>query len=52
MAALRESQRRALHVLASRMLRMGQEDRAARIYAARVRMERFFRFSVDVRFVE
>ncbi|WP_294446098.1 hypothetical protein [uncultured Mailhella sp.] len=34
MAALRESQRRALHVLAYMMLRMGQEDRAARIYAA------------------
>ena len=34
MAQLREQQRKALHVLAYMMLRMGQQDRAGRIYAA------------------
>ena len=34
MAGLKENQRRTLHVLAYMMLRMGQEDRAGRIYAA------------------
>ena len=34
MAKLKENQRRSLHVLAYMMLRMGQEERAARIYAA------------------
>ena len=34
MAQLRDNQRKTLHVLAYMMLRMGQEDRAGRIYAA------------------
>ena len=34
MARLNEQQRRTLHVLAYMMLRMGQEARAGRIYAA------------------
>ena len=34
MSVLKERQRRALHVLAYMMLRMGQEERAGRIYAA------------------
>ena len=34
MATLKDDQRRALHVLAYMMLRMGRMDRAGRIYAA------------------
>ncbi|WP_418764235.1 hypothetical protein [Mailhella sp.] len=34
MAKLKENQRRTLHVLAYMMLRMGQRERAERIYAA------------------
>ncbi len=34
MAQLRDDQKKALHVLAYMMFRMGQEDRAGRIYAA------------------
>ena len=38
MALLKENQKKALHVLAYMMLRMGQEKRAERIYAALVRL--------------
>lgn len=34
MPALKENQKKTLHVLAYMMLRMGQENRAGRIYAA------------------
>ncbi len=34
MTVLKESQRRTLHVLAYMMLRMGQNERAGRLYAA------------------
>lgn len=37
--ALNAEQRRALHVLAYMMLRMGQEERAGRIYAALAALE-------------
>ena len=38
MAALTENQKRALHVLAYMMLRMGRQESAGRIYAALVRL--------------